>query len=529
MANVLGIDLGTTYSCVAYVNDFGQAEVLLNKEEKSTTPSVVVFPDGNDSQVYVGDAAKNAFRIQPENGVMCIKRSIVKDECYHKPTKFPLGLTPTDISAYILKKLVDDANAALGRQKKPITNVVITVPADFGNDAKLRTAQAAEQAGLNLLQMVNEPTAAAIAYGIRRTQPQTVLVYDLGGGTFDATILQVRAGEIAVIASNGDRFCGGYDWDARIALKILEEYNRRFHTDFSLPVTEDEVLAAEPKIQKMRASLLLEAEEIKKMLTDRRSMTTSWFFEEDGHGLSDPPFEITREVFEAETVDLLDHTIDVVNEVLEAAKEKGISQIDKWLLVGGSSRMPQVAARLKEEFNCRPALTDPDQCVAKGAAVLAESLNTKTIDNGNEGGKKADIRIKDVCSKTYGLGVINDEVSNMIFKNTPIPYTYTCPFVTIYDNQTGMDTEIYESDATEKRIPRCYATCIYKGFHAFNGPKPKAYELMTTFYLDESGILHVSRSAADGSTSKEQVQIKGIISEAEMKARQQQVKKTLFK
>ena len=530
MAKVLGIDLGTTYSCVAHIDDFKQAVELPNVQGNATTPSVVLFEGGKQDSPIVGEVAKNSFKLEPENGVVCVKRSIVKDECYEKPTKFPLGLTPTEISAYILKKLVADARVALElpEDDESVKDVVITVPADFGDVHRKRTAQAGQIAGLNVLALLNEPTAAAIAYGIRRTEPQNILVYDLGGGTFDATILAVKENEITTIATGGDRFCGGYDWDARIALKILEEYNRRFHTDFSLPVTEDEVLAAELKIQKMRASLLLEAEEIKKMLTNRRSMTTSWFFEEDRHGLSDPPFEITREVFEAETADLLDHTIDVVNEVLEAAKEKGISKIDKWLLVGGSSRMPQVAARLKEEFNCNPALTDPDRCVAKGAAIYAS-----TLADGPKENEKEPICINDITSKTYGTDCKVDGkemVQNLIFKGTELPTEKTSRFRTRFDNMKAVAMKIFESDSTEELIDPMFATAIDENnVLRLKSDLPAGTAIDVTFKVDKNGILSVYAVAEDGSEVSFTVNLQGVMDDKEIDSATKKMDDVKFK
>ena len=186
---ILGIDLGTTYSCVAVLDEYGQPRVLPNREGTDTTPSVVSFED--DDSALVGADAKNRWRVAPEKTVAFINRHMILDESFTKPTKFPLGWDPCEFSAIILKKLVNDANEALNRAENPIKDVVITCPAYFDAKARARTQQAGEIAGLNVLQIINSPTAAAIAYAIKQDENQTVLVYDLGGGTFDVTILKI--------------------------------------------------------------------------------------------------------------------------------------------------------------------------------------------------------------------------------------------------------------------------------------------------------------------------------------------------
>lgn len=518
---ILGIDLGTTYSCVAILDEYGQPRVLQNREGTSTTPSVVSFED--DDNALVGADAKNRWRVAPERTVACIKRHMTMDESFVRPTKFPLGWDPCEFSAVILKKLVNDANEKLGREDNPIKDVVITCPAYFDAKARARTKQAGEGAGLNVLHIINEPTAAAIAYGIKQSEDQTVLVYDLGGGTFDVTILKISGNEYETIATGGDPFCGGYDWDKALAAKILDVYNKTYNTDFIFPATEESALAADPKIQRMRASLLMEAERLKMALTASKKghAETSWLFEEDGH--SCPKTIITREEFDAMTADLLDSTIDKVDEVIAAAKKKGTDHIDKWILVGGSSYMQQVKKRIDETYHCNAKLSDPNECVAKGAAIFAATLTGAT-----PGGKKPIISY-DVCSKTYGTDiVVNDvkKVKNLIFANDRLPAEATDTFSTTVDNQSAVSMEIYESESQEKVIDVDCAELVNQNNRLqIKSRLPKNSKITVKFLVDTTGCMHVTATAEDGSVCEFNQEIRGLKSESEMKELRDQIEK----
>lgn len=518
---ILGIDLGTTYSCVAILDEYGQPRVLQNREGTSTTPSVVSFED--DDNALVGADAKNRWRVAPERTVACIKRHMTMDESFVRPTKFPLGWDPCDFSAVILKKLVNDANEKLDREDNPIKDVVITCPAYFDAKARARTKQAGEGAGLNVLHIINEPTAAAIAYGIKQSEDQTVLVYDLGGGTFDVTILKISGNEYETIATGGDPFCGGYDWDKALAAKILDVYNKTYNTDFIFPATEESALAAAPKIQRMRASLLMEAERLKMALTASKKghAETSWLFEEDGH--SCPKTIITREEFDAMTADLLDSTIDKVDEVIAAAKKKGTDHIDKWILVGGSSYMQQVKKRIDETYHCNAKLSDPNECVAKGAAIFAATLTGAT-----PGGKKPIISY-DVCSKTYGTDiVVNDikKVKNLIFANDRLPAEATDTFSTTVDNQSAVSMEIYESESQEKVIDVDCAELVNQNNRLqIKSRLPKNSKITVKFLVDTTGCMHVTATAEDGSVCEFNQEIRGLKSESEMKELRDQIEK----
>lgn len=518
---ILGIDLGTTYSCVAILDEYGQPRVLQNREGTSTTPSVVSFED--DDNALVGADAKNRWRVAPERTVACIKRHMTMDESFVRPTKFPLGWDPCKFSAVILKKLVNDANEKLDREDNPIKDVVITCPAYFDAKARARTKQAGEGAGLNVLHIINEPTAAAIAYGIKQSEDQTVLVYDLGGGTFDVTILKISGNEYETIATGGDPFCGGYDWDKALAAKILDVYNKTYNTDFIFPATEESALAADPKIQRMRASLLMEAERLKMALTASKKghAETSWLFEEDGH--SCPKTIITREEFDAMTADLLDSTIDKVDEVIAAAKKKGTDHIDKWILVGGSSYMQQVKKRIDETYHCNAKLSDPNECVAKGAAIFAATLIGAT-----PGGKKPIISY-DVCSKTYGTDiVVNDvkKVKNLIFANDRLPAEATDTFSTTVDNQSAVSMEIYESESQEKVIDVDCAELVNQNNRLqIKSRLPKNSKITVKFLVDTMGCMHVTATAEDGSVCEFNQEIRGLKSESEMKELRDQIEK----
>ena len=522
--NVLGIDLGTTYSCVAVIDEFGQPRVLQNFEGRNTTPSVVSFEDDANDSALVGDAAKNLWKAATDRTVVCIKRHMTNDESFNKPTKFPLNWDPCELSAQILKKLVLDANTKLAREDNPVKDVVITCPAYFDTKARARTKQAGEMAGLNVLHVINEPTAAALAYGVKQEEDKTILVYDLGGGTFDVTILKITGNEYEVIATGGDPLLGGYDWDKEIANKILSTYNEQYNTDFVMPMTEDAALNAEPKIQRMRASLLLEAERVKIALTASKKGSTksAWLFEEDGHSLN-PVLEISREDFDNMTIDLLDSTIEKVQEVLEAAKNKGVTKIDQWLLVGGSSKMPQVKQRVDQDFGCDACLVDPDECVAKGAAIYGASIKN------TEAGDKTGLICYDVSSKTYGTDVTHNgqkAVENLIFRNEKLPAECTASFCTVTDNQRAVSVEIYESDSDEKIIEPGWAELVNQNNRlTIKTDLPKGSEIKIKFYIDNTGMMHVTASAADGSLLEFDQAIKGLKNETEMKASMEKIEK----
>ncbi|MDR0725983.1 MAG: Hsp70 family protein [Prevotellaceae bacterium] len=517
---VFGIDLGTTYSCVAQVDDYDRAVVLKNFEGKNTTPSVAYF--GEETEV-IGEEAKNLSVLEPERVVSFVKRSISTDDAYNKPTKFPRGLDPTEISAYILKKIVKDANDA-GQYPEPIKDVVITCPAYFGTKERLRTKQAGIIAGLNVLAIINEPTAAAIAYGMKVKDEKIVMVYDLGGGTFDVTIIRVKGGTITVIATGGDHHLGGVDWDNALSEYILNQYNKEKGTSYSMD--------SDPHLKN---TLSLLAEENKKRLSAKDTVNAVLTIE----GASSR-IELTRAIFDQLTEFRLEETVDKTNEVIRIAKQKGFDRIDEVLLVGGSSRMPQIKARIDAELGCDAKLTDPDECIAKGAAIYAmNEAYSQAMEEYAEGvrdekpqsiGLSNQTRVVNVTSKTYGMGFTDEndknkpKIFNMIFANTPLDGNCRASetFSTREDGQRGVTLPVYESDVanpeTDKIIEPQMAVPMEEGEpHALQLSKyyPKGTPVEVVFEIDVEGILHVHGEVGTDSIDFE-MKIKGVKDEKEL-------------
>lgn len=509
---VYGIDLGTTYSCIAQVDKFDQAIVLTNFEGSQTTPSAVYF--GSKDNIIVGSEAKGMLVTEPQNTVVFVKRSIGVDADFDKTSnKFPYHYDPSEISSLILKKLVQDAND-LGDNPEPIKDVVITCPAYFGTKERMQTKQAGEIAGLNVLGIINEPTAAAISYGMKTTEKKTVLVYDLGGGTFDVTIINVNNGAIKVIATGGDHHLGGVDWDTELANYMLENFNQQNGTSYTM---EDEEL---------KYTLLLEAETKKKQLSAKDEVRCNVQY--DGKSAR---FEISRTLFDELTQTYLDQTIDATHKVLDIAREKGYSGDIEFLLVGGSSRMPQVKKRLDEEFGCDAKLTDPDQCVAKGAAIYA--MNTayhqalEDYEEGNSDEKPRALRgprasVVNVTSKTYGIGVDYEGksmVANLIFANNSLPKRHEETFYTLMDNQSSIILGIYESDFTseenDQTVEEQSCTLLEEHNLVLTKRWPKQTPVAVVFDISEEGILSV-HSHVDKDQIDFKLTITGVKSEEEL-------------
>lgn len=520
---VYGIDLGTTYSCIAQVDKFDQAVVLTNFEGSQTTPSAVYF-GGNDN-VIVGSEAKGMLAVEPQNTVVFVKRSIGVDEDFDKSSnKFPYHYDPSEISAFILKKLVQDAND-LGDNPEPIKDVVITCPAYFGTKERLQTKQAGEIAGLNVLGIINEPTAAAIAYGLKTTEKKTVLVYDLGGGTFDVTIINVNNGAIKVISTGGDHHLGGVDWDTELANFMLDNFNEQNGTSYTM---DDEEL---------KYTLLLEAETKKKQLSAKDSVRCNVQY--DGKSAR---FEVTRELFDQLTATYLDQTIDATHKVLDIAREKGYTGEMEFLLVGGSSRMPQVKARLDAEFGCDAKLSDPDQCVAKGAAIYAMnqaySAAMEEYEKGNIDEKPAMFkgqnrtRVVNVTSKTYGTDMQRDGkdyVANLIFANSSLPARHAESFLTSVDNQRSVPMKVYESDFTNEQedsvVEERFCTMLEDHQLELTKNWPKGTQIDVVFDISEEGILSVHANV-DKDEIDFQLTITGVKSDDELESSKAAIGKT---
>lgn len=425
---VYGIDLGTTYSAIAWLDQNGKPEVLANIDGQPTTPSVVYFESPDN--IIVGETAKEMIP-QPDGAgrvVSFIKREMGNSE-FSFTTPEGKSYSPIEISGYILKKLVQDAEAKTG---SPVKNVVITCPAYFGTDEHRATKEAGKYAGLNVLKILNEPTAAAFAYGIKEDDPQTVLVYDLGGGTFDATVIRVKSDGIDVVASGGDSTLGGKDWDSAFVELLAQKWRDASGEDKDILADEN-----------FRKELMGIAEKNKKFLSTRSAVKIR-VSPPDATGQQ---VEVTREEFDTATAGLLESTISAVKDVLgKAALKEGVAtfDFDTLICVGGSSIMPQVAARLEKEFGKTPKLEDPHECVAKGAAIFAGLHPTPGPGP-----------VDDILSKSYGIvagrakegGGTEEVIYNLLLCNQSLSTaTHSHIFKTQADKQRTIKFQVTESE-----------------------------------------------------------------------------------
>ncbi|PJJ42309.1 Hsp70 family protein [Hallerella succinigenes] len=481
--NVFGIDLGTTYSCVAQIDGQEQAVVLRNFEGAATTPSVVYFED--EKTAIVGEEAKNQLEVEPEKTVCFVKREIGVDASYDKlNNRFPYHYDPTEISAFILKKVVKDANCVRESEGlEPINDVVITCPAYFGTKERMQTKQAGIAAGLNVLAIINEPVAAAISYGVKTDKTQTVLVYDLGGGTFDVSVIKITRGKIQVVVTGGDHHLGGADWDLAVSQFLLDEFNKANGTEYSL---DSDV--------HLKNTLFLQAEKAKKSLSAKERAMVNFQYEGKSARIA-----LTREKFDELTEGLLEQTLSYVESTIEDSKKKGVETFDQVLLVGGSSRMPQVKAAVDKRLNCDARLTDPDECVAKGAAIFAMNKSYEDAIEAFENGEtddcpdmvKCSTTIVNVTSKSYGVGIIPHNVENLIMANTPLPTEGRGVFCTVYDNQPAVRVDVWESNETEKIIDQDCAECLDDGLLPLTKKWPAGTRVEVVFKIDSEGLMYV--------------------------------------
>jgi molecular chaperone DnaK (HSP70) len=469
---IFGIDLGTTYSSIACVDEFGKTVVLPNAENQNVTPSVVFF-DGDN--VVVGEVAKESSKLYPHDVVSFVKRSMGEANFIFEHNG--KSYRAEEISSFIIRKIVQDAENSLGTPGG-IKDVVITCPAYFGINEREATRRAGEIAGFNVRQIINEPTAAAIAYGSTETcKDHVVLVYDLGGGTFDVTMIDIKPNDaIEVICTGGDHNLGGKDWDDRIIAYLVEEFKKATGK-------KDDILEDPDTCQ----DLQLSAERAKKILSQRDKTPVLIT-----HGGERVKVILERQVFETITQDLLERTVSLTYEMLEEASKKGYEHYDEIILVGGSTRMPQVVERIQKEFNVDPKLFDPDEAVAKGAAIYGWKLflqdevkhqvaqktgkNLDELDNISdldldgvlneveqlvaddtgyklEDVKSSKIRIINVASKSFGV-VAHDSndveiVYNLILKNTDVPVVAQKSFGTAVDGQEIASIQIMENESSE--------------------------------------------------------------------------------
>ena len=452
-----GIDLGTTNSCVAGWNEkLDLPRFFMNNVEGGTvTPSIVFFDPDDKEKVLVGNRALASFLRKPDRVVRGIKRRIGDKNSYNPKTNgLPNGTDPAAVSSLILKKLVQDVKRG---HQQDVKDVVITVPAYFGFEQRAKTKLAGQYAELNVLELIPEPTAAALAYGLDSKEDKNVIIYDLGGGTFDVTFVRILAQKDGIntfigVALDGDAHLGGMDWDRELAQLFLDVYNKTSGTNYKL--REEEDLTDDSLESRLTATLLLEAEKYKKYLTAEVDKV-DWTISFDGKVISG---KVTLDEFNRCTKHLLDRTIEMTLRVIDTALEAGYSKPDEIILVGGSTRMAQVPIAIRDAFGIDPKLHDPDFAVATGAAIYANKIGQYTIDfDGikrptSTSASTGSTAINNILSKTYGIGLLDKSVGNLIFRNERLPIDKIVNrFATAHDGQSGLFLAVYESDLLESK------------------------------------------------------------------------------
>ena len=478
MSKVIGIDLGTTNSCVAVVEG-GKPVVITNAEGERTTPSVVAFT--KDGERLVGGAAKRQIATNSGRTVSSIKRHMGSDYRVHIDGK---DLTPQEISAMILTKIRRDAESYLG---EPVTEAVITVPAYFDDSQRKATQDAGRIAGLNVLRIINEPTAAAVAYGLDNEAPQKILVYDLGGGTFDVSIIEIEDGTFTVLATGGDTRLGGDDFDQRIVEYAVAEFKKSDRID----------LSRDPAAM---GRLKEEAEKAKKELSSALSAQLNLPFIAVGKdGPHHLDLTISRPQFEMMTGDLLARTVAPVQNAL---RDAGISasQLGKVLLVGGSTRMPAVERQVKELLGCEPSHSlNPDECVAMGAAVQGGLLQGGGKLAGATGAAAQGLVLMDVTPLTLSIETVGGVATHLIERNATIPTRFSKVFTTAAPFQSTVEIKVLQGEREFAKDNKLLGTFTLRGIKRAWAGVPK---IEVTFDLDANGIVKVS--ARDMDTGKEQ-------------------------
>ena len=490
MERIIGIDLGTTNSCVA-VMEGGEAKVIQNEEGGRTTPSVVAYD--NKGNVLVGQIAKRQAITNPENTIYSIKRfmgrrfSEVDQETHLVPYQIKRGandnavvmaqgkeLTPPEVSARILQKLKKAAEDYLGG---PVNAAVITVPAYFNDSQRQATKDAGRIAGLEVKRMINEPTAAALAYGMEKKKDQVIAVYDFGGGTFDISILEVGDNVVEVKSTNGDTHLGGDNIDQRIIEFLIDEFRKESGID----VSRDKMV-----LQRLKDAAEKAKVELSSMMETEVNLP---FLTADQSGPRHMNIKITRARLEQLMMDLIDKTIEPCRKALADAKLSA-SQIDEVVLVGGSTRIPLVQQKVKEFFGREPNRgVNPDEVVAVGAAIQGAVLT----------GEVKDMLLLDVTPLSLGLETLGGVMTKLIDRNTTIPTRKQETFSTAADGQGSVEIHVLQGEREFASGNRTLGKFILDGIP----PAPRGVpQIEVTFDIDANGILNVS--ARDKATNREQ-------------------------
>jgi molecular chaperone DnaK len=471
MAKVVGIDLGTTNSVVA-VMEGGQPVVIPNAEGSRTTPSVVAFSKSGER--LVGQVAKRQSIVNPDNTIASNKRDMGTDKKWPIAHDENKGWTPQEISAQILRKLADDAGKYLGDK---VTKAVITVPAYFNDSQRQATKDAGRIAGLEVLRIVNEPTAAAFAYGLDKKEDQTILVFDLGGGTFDVTILEMGDGVYEVKATSGDTRLGGDDFDEVVVDWLLGEFKKQEGMDLKGDKQAMQRLKESAEKAKCELSTLMEAH------------ISLPFITADQNGPKHLDLNLSRATFNNITASLVERCKRPVEQAMQDAKLSA-NDIDEVVLVGGSTRIPAVQEMVKKLVGKEPCQgVNPDEVVAVGAAIQAGVL----------AGEVKDIVLLDVTPLSLGVETLGGVMTKLIERNTTIPVRRSEVFSTADDNQTSVDIHILQGERSMARDNKSLGNFRLEGLP----PAPRGIpKVEVTFDIDANGIINVS--AKDQATSKEQ-------------------------